>query len=85
MIIAFITNKNSPKVRIVTGRVNKIKIGFTIKLSNAKTIATTMDVEKLSTETPVRKFESSVTKIAVTNNRISNDIIFEFFISILQQ
>ena len=67
IITAFITSKNKPKVKMVTGKVNKIKIGFTNKFNKARTIATTIDVEKLSTETPPRKFASSVTKIAVTN------------------
>ena len=65
---ALITSKNSPNVRIVTGKVNKINIGFTKKLSKAKTIATTIEVIKESTLTPPRKLASKVTKIAVTSN-----------------
>ena len=68
IINALMTNKNSPNVKIVTGKVNKTKIGFTNKFSNAKTIATTIEVEKVSTETPPRKFARSVTRMAVTNN-----------------
>ena len=39
--IALTTNKNNPKVRIVRGRVNKIKIGLTIAFTKPKTIAPT--------------------------------------------
>lgn len=49
MRIAFITNRNNPKVKIVTGSVNKIKIGFTNIFNNPKTIATTIEVEKFAT------------------------------------
>jgi hypothetical protein len=49
MIIAFITNKNNPKVKIVTGSVNKTNIGFIKIFNNPKTIATRIEVPKLST------------------------------------
>lgn len=52
MIQALITNKNNPKVKIVIGSVNKTKIGFTKKLSKAKTIATDNAVVNSSTITP---------------------------------
>lgn len=52
MIIAFITSKNNPRVKMVTGKVNKTKIGFTKKLSNAKTTATVNAVVNSSTTTP---------------------------------
>lgn len=70
MIRALITSKNSPKVKMVTGKVNKIRMGFIKKLSKAKTIATTIEVIKESTLTPPRKLASKVTKIAVTSNLI---------------
>ena len=40
IIRAFITKRNSPSVTIVTGNVNKIKTGFTNKLSKPSTMAT---------------------------------------------
>jgi hypothetical protein len=49
MIMALITNKNNPSVKIVTGKVNKINIGFTKMFNNPKTIATIIEVPKLST------------------------------------
>lgn len=49
MIIAFITNRNNPKVKIDTGSVNKIKIGFTNMFNSPKTIATIIEVEKFIT------------------------------------
>lgn len=72
---ALITSKNNPKVKIVTGKVNKTKMGLTIKLSKANTTATTIEVTKLSTETPPRKLASKVTRMAVTNNLIIKDIL----------
>ncbi len=44
IIIAFMTNKNSPKVTIVTGSVNMTKTGFTIKFKRLNTTATIMAV-----------------------------------------
>lgn len=85
IINALMTNKNSPKVKIVTGKVNKISKGFTNKFNNARTNATTIEVEKPSTETPPRKFESNVTRIAVTNNLTIKYIVEFFIILILQQ
>lgn len=55
MIQAFITKRNNPKVRIVIGKVNKIIIGLTKKLSKAKTMATVSAVENSSTITPFIK------------------------------
>lgn len=79
IIKALITSKKSPNVKTVTGSVNKIKMGFTNKLSNPKTIATTIEVAKPSTATPPKKRAIKVTKIAVTNNLIIKDIrIFLF-------
>ena len=52
MITAFIINKNNPKVKIVTGKVNNNKIGLTKTLSNPKTSATIKEVLKSATCTP---------------------------------
>ena len=49
MRIAFITKRNNPKVKIVTGSVNKINIGFTNMFNNPKTIATIIEVAKFAT------------------------------------
>jgi hypothetical protein len=77
-MMALIINKKSPNVRIVTGKVSSTKMGFTKKLSKAKTIATTIEVINVSTATPSRKFASSVTKIAETNNLIIKFITYFF-------
>jgi hypothetical protein len=74
IMVALMTNKNSPKVKIVTGKVNNINMGLTKKLSKPKTIATAIDVIKPSTATPPKKFASKVTKMAVTNNLITKFI-----------
>ena len=52
MIIAFITSKNSPRVKIVTGRVKIIKIGRTMRRSRATTMATIIAELKPATSTP---------------------------------
>jgi hypothetical protein len=44
IINALITNKNSPKVRIVIGKVKITKMGFTIKFKIDKTTATKIAV-----------------------------------------
>ena len=49
IITALITNKNNPKVTTVTGKVKSTNIGFTNKFNNPKTIATIIEVVKLST------------------------------------
>ena len=55
IMTALMTNKNKPNVMMVTGKVNKTKIGLMKILSNPKTTATIIEVPKLSTRTPGRK------------------------------
>ena len=52
MIKAFITNKNKPKVIMVTGKVKIISNGFTRILSTARTTATIIAPKYPSTVTP---------------------------------
>ena len=78
MISAFITNKNKPNVRIVTGKVKITNMGLIKIFSNPNTIATNNAVVKLSTCTPGIKFEISKTKAAVIIILISRFIIFKF-------
>ena len=59
---AFITKVNNPKVRILIGRVNIKRIGFTKALITPNTTAATKAAVKLETVTPGSKYE--VTKIA---------------------
>lgn len=66
IIAALITNKNKPNVKIVTGNVNKTKIGFTKKFNNPKTIATVKAVVNSSTRTPFIRYEIAITSIDVT-------------------
>jgi len=80
IITALITSKNSPKVTIVTGNVNITKIGFTIKLRTAKTIATIIAVTYPATVTPGKNFANKTTATAVNRMRIKN-FIFKFFIN----
>ena len=53
--IAFIKSRNKPKVNTVTGRVKRMRIGFTNTFSNPKTMATIIEVVKFSTYTPLMK------------------------------
>jgi hypothetical protein len=46
MIKALITNKKSPNVKSVIGKVRMIKMGFTIRLSRPSTIARIRAVTK---------------------------------------
>ena len=70
------TSKNKPKVKIVSGKVNKIKMGFTSTLSKTNTIATQKDCRKSSTLMPGSKFDKSKTKAAVISNLISIEIFY---------
>ena len=63
IIVALITNKNKPKVNTVTGIVKNIKIGFKNVFKKAITIATSKDVDKLSTVTPVRNLDNKNTNM----------------------
>lgn len=74
IITAFITNKNSPSVRMVTGKVSRTKIGFTIKLRIAKTTATIIAVTYPATVTPGKNFANKTTATAVNRIRIRNFI-----------
>lgn len=47
--IALITNKNNPKVKMVTGSVKRTSIGLTNTFSSPKTMATIIEVVKFST------------------------------------
>lgn len=44
-IMALITNKNSPRLKTVTGKVNSIKSGFKKEFKNAKVKATRIAVK----------------------------------------
>ena len=69
------TNKNNPNVKIVTGNVNRINIGFTKKLSKPSTIATVNAVVNSSTTTPFIKYDSDITSEAVISILRSNFIV----------
>lgn len=76
MRIALIISKNNPKVSKVTGKVKRIKIGFTNTFNTAKTIATTIEVVKSATATPGKKCEIINTKTAVNKIFATTFIIF---------
>lgn len=60
---------------IVTGKVSNTKIGFTIRFSNPKTIATITEVVKLSTFTPGKNLAITTTKTAVIKILINKFIV----------
>jgi photosystem II stability/assembly factor-like uncharacterized protein len=85
MMTALITNKNSPEVKKVMGKVNKTKTGFTKTFNIAKTMATLKEVSiPLSKRTPFIKLAIIITNRVVTNNFISNFILVYFFLYCLQ-
>lgn len=75
IIPALMTNKNSPNVSIVTGKVNKTNIGLTIALSKPKTTATITAVLKFATSTLVIKCAIPITKTDVIRILISSFIV----------
>lgn len=76
IINPLIINKKRPNVKIVTGKVKIIRMGFTIKFNNAKTIATTIEVEKLSTVTPGKNLAITKTNNAVIRIRTKIFILY---------
>ena len=63
IIKAFTTNKNKPNVRIVIGKVNIIKSGFTNTFKTARTTATINGVVKESSiDTPGKNLAIIITR-----------------------
>jgi hypothetical protein len=67
---AFTTNKNKPRVRMVTGKVSRIKTGFRKMFKIASTTANTKAVQKVSICMPLRtcarpKETPAITKILI--------------------
>ena len=66
--MALIISRKSPKVTMVIGRVNNTKIGLTMSLNKAITIATIIAEPYPSTATPGKIFDNTTTARAVSNN-----------------
>ena len=64
--MAFITNKNKPKVTMVAGKVKNMSRGFTVMRNIPKTTATITALEKFATSTPVNTCASTTTATAVS-------------------
>ena len=77
MIAALITNRNSTKVKKVTGMVNRIKRGVTIVLSSANTNTRIMALQNPDIETPGMILDKSITIIAEPRKRII--VLIEIF------
>ena len=71
MMIALIKSRKIPNVIMVIGSVNMIKIGFTISLNSARTIATIKAVKNEVTATPGSKYPRMITASAVSKSFIS--------------
>lgn len=67
ILIPFTTNKNNPKVRIVNGSVNTIKIGLTIALTKPITTAAIKAATKFVTIKPLTRLAVISKEIAVTS------------------
>ena len=80
MISALITNRNNPKVIMVTGKVSITNIGLIKIFSIPKTNATTSEVHIPATFTPGNQFAKSNTKKPVIIILISNFMLKTFII-----
>ena len=76
---AFITSRNRPKVKIVTGIVKMISIGFTIAFKTANEIATKKADRKSSTLTP-GKSQAEISTAKVDRNILPKNCLFEFYL-----
>ncbi len=65
IIMALMARRKRPKVKMVTGKVKIIKIGFTNILRTISTAATTMAVRKFVTLIPGSIFDNTTTAIAL--------------------
>ncbi len=69
------TNKNSPNVNTVIGKVKITNIGFKKALSNANTIAKIIADVNPATSTPGRKLANTTTATAVKSNLMIKFIV----------
>jgi hypothetical protein len=74
-IIEFRTKKNKLKVRIINGKVNKVKAGSKSAFRMPKTAAVINALPKLSISTPIGSLEIIKKLMAVTNQVIINPTI----------
>lgn len=65
MIIALITKRNKPKLTMVAGSVKNTNKGFTVTLSNPKTMATIIADSGFANATPGKKCANAITAKAV--------------------
>ncbi len=73
---ALITKVNNPKVKILIGKVIKIKTGLTKTLIIPKNKASHKAVQKPATTTPGIKYELIIIAKTITSHLIIKDIIF---------
>lgn len=82
IIMALITSRNIPKVRIVTGSVKMTRIGRTIKLSSDKDSATSTALKYPSVSTPGSTLDKTTTIMAVISNLRMNFIVYDLMVKI---
>ena len=75
IIKALITKRKRPKVTMVIGMVNTTKMGFTMALSMARTMATMIAAPNPLTATPGKKLANNTTSTAVMRRRMMRFMI----------
>ena len=84
MMLALITKRKSPNVKIVAGNVSNISRGFTIASSSDSTTATTMAVKKSTMVMPGKIYSRIKTFTEQTNTLISHFFILPFLVAGIQ-
>lgn len=77
--IVFTTNKNKPSVRMVTGNVRIMRMGFKKIFNKASTTANIKAVTKLFIAIPERKYASPNETAAITSILTRKFIVYNFY------
>ena len=84
MITALMTKRKSPKVKMVTGKVKMIRMGFTNKFKTISTAATTIAVKKFATLMPGKMLANTTTAIALNTISINVFCMLALFCSFIR-
>lgn len=77
-IAPLMTNKNKPSVRMVIGKVKKVKIGLINELARHNKIDTTIAVMNPSICTPDKIADATKTNNPFSRREVNNLMIFKF-------
>ena len=77
-MMAFMTSRNKPRVKIVAGKVKIISSGLTVTRKSPRTIATRMALVKLATSTPGSIAANTITATAVSSILNSSFMVYGF-------